>query len=254
MSERLLRLRLACEIAALAIFMVVCLAVLYKVIFEDQSRGGSEEVIAAERVPPTRDPRPEPRLPSQPVSFEEATSKGSASAKIGLMAWSEFQCPWCQRFVATTFADLNRDYIASGRVLFIFRHLPLEQIHPLAMGAAQAVECAGRQGKFWPMHDLMFLNPKLLAAQHLQKHASRLRLETTAFAACVEGSEAEAKVRHDLAEAEALGVTGTPTFFFGLIDSGNRLKVTHRMSGSKPLGEFKRVLDPLIAMVNKPNP
>ena len=249
MSEWLRRLRLPLEIAALATFIVVCLAVLYRLIPSSSQGTGPERVVASERPRPTRAEVP---LPSEPLSFETAPFKGNANAKVGLMAWSEFQCPWCQRFFAETFAELNREYISSGRVLFVFRHLPLEQIHPLAMTAAQAAECAGRQGKFWPMHDLMFLNPKLLAEPHLRKHAARVRVDTRAFAACLDDSETEAKVRGDLAEAKTLGVTGTPTFFFGAIESGNRFRVTERMSGSKPIAEFRKVLDRLIGAAGRP--
>src|SRR5262245_2735820 len=104
---------------------------------------GSRETPAAENVPPA-------------VSIAQANSKGNREARVALIEYQDFQCPYC----AAAFRDLlpvvERDYIAPGRVLLVFKHLPLRSIHPAALPAAQAAECAGAQGRFWPMHDRLF--------------------------------------------------------------------------------------------------
>jgi protein-disulfide isomerase len=99
--------------------------------------------------------RPELEVPAEPVSIAGAANKGSVDARIVMIAFTDFQCPFCGRFAREVLPQLEHDYIATGRVQFVYRHLPLP-IHQYALKAAQAAECARRQDQFWPMHDWLF--------------------------------------------------------------------------------------------------
>ena len=127
------------------------------------------------------------------------------------------------------------------------RDLPLESIHPLAVKAAEATHCAGEQGKYWEMHDRLFANQRELGRPDLSKHAQAIGLDVAAFDQCVDGGKAAARVRKDMAEAQKLQATGTPTFFLGVTDpNGSQIKGT-RMWGAQPYEAFKDALDRLLS-------
>lgn len=90
------------------------------------------------------------------VNIDGAYSKGSNDAKVTIVEFSDFQCPYCARFYSETLGQIIKDYVDTGKVRFVYKHFPLISIHPLAQKAGEAAACAGEQGKFWEMHDLMF--------------------------------------------------------------------------------------------------
>ena len=94
--------------------------------------------------------RPELKVPEEPVSIEGAQSKGSPTAPVVMIAFADFQCPFCGRFAREVLPELEKDYLETGQVQLVYRHLPLPN-HPLAIPAAQAADCAGQQGQFWPI-------------------------------------------------------------------------------------------------------
>jgi protein-disulfide isomerase len=119
------------------------------------------------------------------------------------------------------------------QVRLVYRHYPLESIHPNARGAAEASACAAEQGKFWEYHDLLFANGKKLGAENLAVYAEQAGLDTDAFQACVDEERFRSVVDRDIAAARAAGVSGTPTFFI----NGRAL------GGAQPLDEFVRVIE-----------
>lgn len=102
-------------------------------------------------------------LPSSPVPLAGAHLKGSPDAKIGIIEYSDFQCPFCGVFARETLPEFTRQYIDSGKVLLAFQHLPITTLHPLAVDAAVAADCAGEQGHFWAMHDSIFSSKQPLS-------------------------------------------------------------------------------------------
>jgi protein-disulfide isomerase len=197
-----------------------------------------------------RPPGPQPpSIPAEPVSLAGAQTKGNPSAKVAIMEFSDFQCPFCSRFTLTTYRDLTSEYLDTGKVLLAFRHLPLDQIHPYARKAAEAAECAGRQGKFWEMHDRLFVDPSKLTLPDLETHASAAGLGVPDFKDCLAGDAAQ-RVAHDVSEAARLEVYGTPGFLLGTIWPDGRLRVTDRLSGAQPIGAFRVVLDRLLASID----
>jgi len=130
----------------------------------------------------------------------------------------------------------------------VLRDLPLESIHKLAFKAAEATHCAGDQGKYWEMHNRLFDNQREIARPDLSKHAEALGLNLAAFDQCVETGKYEARIRKDVAEAQKLQATGTPTFFIGLADpNGTQMKGV-KLVGAQSYQMFKdaieRVLSP----------
>jgi len=169
-----------------------------------------------------------------------------AEARVALVIYSDFECPFCARFANDTWPALDGKYVATGKVRTVFRHLPLEKIHSSAVKAAEATECAGQQGQFWPMHDVLFKNTKELGEASLFSYAQQIRLDVPAFQSCLKGMTT-AKVRADAAAASALGITGTPAFLLGTIQPDGRVKVTERIAGARPLAAFETAIDKVLA-------
>lgn len=190
--------------------------------------------------------RPDPPLPSSPLSLTGAELMGSKTARVAVVEYSDFQCPFCSRFARETLPALETGYVRSGKVLFAFRNFPLASLHPFAEGAAEAAVCAGRQGHFWEMHDELFKDQKQLDQPSLFRHAQALRLDAALFGSCLQG-EAAAQVQADSQDGQAVGVSGTPAFILGVIQPDGRVRAVKRLSGAQPVRQFQVVLDSLLA-------
>jgi len=139
---------------------------------------------------------------------------GSKEAPLTIVEFTDYQCPFCQRFHTTSFADLKKNYIDTGKVRFYSRDLPLD-FHPNAMRAAQAARCANEQGQFWKLRDVMGANPDKLDLDSLMADAADLKMDVNAFRACVESEKYKNAVQTDVLEAMKIGASGTPTFVIG---------------------------------------
>jgi protein-disulfide isomerase len=137
---------------------------------------------------------------------------------------------------------IEKEYVGTGKVRVIFRHLPLESIHPFAKPAAEAAACADRQGRFGDMHDRLFADQKRLDAAGLAESVKALKLNAVRYAACL-ADDGPRRVQEDAAGAKALGVTGTPAFLIGLLQADGRVKAMQRLSGAVPVAQFKSALD-----------
>jgi len=184
--------------------------------------------------------------PSEPISLEGAAFLGSATAKLTLIEFSDFQCPFCARYVRDTYAQVQHDYVDTGKVRYAFRNFPLERIHPLAFKAAEAGECARQQGKFWEMHDRLFANQAALQPADLARAARDLGLNGAAFDRCFDGTTST-KVRQDLNDGARAGMTGTPTFYIGVVQKDGRVKALKKLIGAQPYAAFKTAIDSLLA-------
>lgn len=189
------------------------------------------------------DPPPDTPVPSEPVSIDGEQVTGDTHAKVAIIIYSDFQCPFCGTFARSTFRSLKETYVDSGKIRLAFLHLPLESAHPNAFRAAQAAECAGLQGKFWQMHDQLFDNQTRLQNDNLSKHAAAVGLDAEAFAQCMEDGRTGPAVRRDVTQADLIGIKSTPTIFFGRIQQDGRIKVLDVISGARPLAEFARRIE-----------
>lgn len=153
---------------------------------------------------------PAPDLPKASFELAGRPSKGPDDAKVTIVEFSDFQCPFCAR-ATEPIEKILAEYPDKVQVFFL--HFPLESIHPNAKPAAIAAECAHRQDEFWPMHDKMFENQRSLTAENFEAWAKELKLDLDAFEACLEDDAVAERVEADMAMGEKAGVGGTPSFF-----------------------------------------
>lgn len=156
--------------------------------------------------------------------------------QVTVIEYADFECPACQWFAVGQFPIIRRDYIDTGKVRWIFRHSPLD-VHPNAMAAAQASECAADQGKYWEYQELLFGNASGLSGAALKAYASQLGLDAAAFTACLDSGAKAAEVELQRDEGHVIGVPGTFAFFV----NGNMV------GGFKFASEFSQVLDEALA-------
>ena len=179
------------------------------------------------------------------VSVGDSPSLGQPDAPVTLVEFSDYQCTFCGRFFKQTFAALKTDYIDTGKLRYVFRDFPLDTLHPQARKAAEAAHCAGAQGHYWEMHDILFNNQNALQVDNLKAFARELGLDTDAFNACLDqGTYAEAVNQHRAAGAQA-GITGTPGFFIGKTRAEGTLEAT-LLKGAQPITTFRQVIDGLL--------
>jgi protein-disulfide isomerase len=154
-----------------------------------------------------------PKTASVSIS-KENTILGAADAPVTVVEFTDYQCPFCKRFVQTTFPLLKREFIDTGKVRWIVRDLPLG-FHPNANKAAQAAHCAGEQGKFWEMRDTLFRNNANLGIEQLPGYAREIGLDGKAFDACLSSDRHQTQIDLDSQEANRVRITGTPSFVIG---------------------------------------
>ena len=188
------------------------------------------------------------------VSVDGVPFKGDKNAKLTLVEFSEFQCPFCGRHVRETYPQLEKEYIQTGKVKYFFRDLPLESIHKNAFKASEAAHCAGDQGKFWEMHDRLFANQNSLEPAMLTGHALAIGVDTKKFQACLDSDKYAADIRNDISDASKIGITGTPTSVIGLTQPNDpkTIKVLKVIRGAQNIRAFKEALDSLYS--EKPAP
>ena len=139
---------------------------------------------------------------------------GSKGAPLTIVEYTDYQCPFCQRFHVVAYPELKKNYIDTGKVRFYSKDMPLD-FHPNAMRAAQAARCAGEQGKFWELRDVMGANPDRLDMEHIVGFAADLKLDSAAIRACVDSGKYKEPVQRDVLEGMRVGANGTPTFVIG---------------------------------------
>ncbi len=168
---------------------------------------------------------------SEPRKEVEAKgpARGPEDAKVTIVEFSDFQCPFCSR-AHDTVEQVMQSY--PGKVRLVFRQFPLD-FHKQAPKAAEAALCANEQGKFWEYHDILFKNQEKLEPAELKLHATATGLDPAKFASCLDGSKFAGAVKSDTEAGKKAGVSGTPAFFINGV----------MLSGAQPLEEFKRVID-----------
>ena len=175
---------------------------------------------------------------------------GNPDAAVTLEEWSDYLCPFCGRHYRLTYPQLIDEYVRDGSMKIVFRDLPLESLHPTAARGHIAANCAGQQGVglYWRMHDALFFrqdqwNRLPDPDDFLAGVAAELGADKERYAACVANGEVAAAVEKSVAEGQAMGFYGTPSFRF----SATGVDTDYPMSGAYPLARFASYIDPLAA-------
>ena len=177
------------------------------------------------------------------IGVDDDPVLGSADAKVLMIEFGDYQCPSCRMFWKDVEPRLKKDYIDTGKVKLVFRDFPLMQIHPEALLAAMAVDCAGEQGKYWQYHDKVFREQYnrgddiiRLKAADLKKWAKEIGVDQPKFDQCLDSEKFKDEVLKDKADGDAAGVQGTPTFFIN-----GRV-----MGGAQGYPEYRKLIDELL--------
>ena len=172
-----------------------------------------------------------------------ASYQGSTSAPVTLIDFSDLQCHLCNRFVKATEPQINSTYVQTGKVAFVFLHLPNRGFD--SYPAALAAECTNDQGKFWQYHNLLYNNQGPIDSgwankDNLKKFASQIPgLDMQKFNSCFDNQQHKAVVESDVTLAHSLGFTQTPSFIIVKSDGSNPQK----LEGPQPFPEFKFLID-----------
>lgn len=170
------------------------------------------------------------------VPIGDAPVIGDKNAKVTIVEYSDYQCPFCSRFYTQTEGQLRKEYVDTGKVKFVYKDFPLSSIHPTAQKAAEAARCAGEQGKYWEMHDLLFEKQDEwapLGAAKLKDYASDLSLDTAAYNSCLDTGKYAPAVQKDFNEGSSFGVSGTPSFFVN----------GYQIVGAQPYAAFQQIIE-----------
>jgi len=196
-----------------------------------------ENAISAPVAPTPPSPAPVPSAARKIEIPADSPAKGPKTAKVTIVEWSDFQCPFCSKAIPTL-KQIDQTYPKDVRV--VFRHQPLP-FHNNAKLAAEASMAAHEQGKFWPYHDKLFANQQALDRASLEKYASEVGLKVDKFKAALDSGKFRSKVEADSSAGTSVGANGTPTFFI----NGRQLV------GAQPFPSFKTVIDEEVVKANK---
>jgi protein-disulfide isomerase len=163
---------------------------------------------------------------------------GPGEAPVTIVEFSDFECPYCRQ-AAPIVKELRKRYPEQIRV--VYRHFPLESIHPRSRAAALASACAEDQGRFWEFHDKVFESPHALSDAELRSHAEALALELARYDECIRTNAHRARIDADIAAARGVGISGTPAFLVNGV----------LLTGAQPIEDFERVIRRELASVAK---
>ena len=177
------------------------------------------------------------------IGVDDDPVLGSPDAKVLMIEFGDYQCPSCRMFWKDIEPRLKRDYIDTGKVKLVFRDFPLMQIHPEALLAAMAVDCAGEQQKYWQYHDKVFREQYnkgddivRMKPADLKKWAKDIGMDQAKFDQCLDSEKFKNEVLKDKADGDAAGVQGTPTFFIN----------GRAIGGAQQYPEYKKLIDELL--------
>ena len=210
-----------------AVFLIGYLVARVQLLEKNQSIGSSQA--------------PTGQAPSEKVDVKEGKLPvlGKSNARVTMVEFSDFECPFCKRYFDETLSQIIKDYVDTGKVKMYYRHFPLD-FHPAAMPSALASECANEQNKFWEYHDKIFTEQDKISGKtadvitaQLKAWAQELGFNTSQFDTCLDNAKFQANVDTDSNDGRTAGVSGTPTFFI----NGKRIV------GAQPYASFKAIID-----------
>lgn len=190
------------------------------------------DAVAVEETSETAQPAQVPENDPYADMMDDDYVKGDMDAPVTIVEFSDFECPFCERYYSDTYKQIDEQYIKTGKVRYVFRDYPLS-FHPNAQKAAEAAQCAGDQGKFWEMHDMIFENQHAMGVSNLKSYAEGMGLDSQQFDQCLDSGKYAQEVLDDQQDGARLGVSGTPSFF---INGKN-------IVGAQPFETFKEAIE-----------
>ncbi len=185
------------------------------------------------------------------ASSNYAAKLGKDDAPIVLVEYSDGQCPFCRRFALQTFPDIVQNYVNTGKVQVVYKHFPLS-FHPMAPTFAEAMSCAGDEGKFWEMKKAVFDKQQAadpsggtvstITADDVKAWAKELGLNEASFNSCLDSKKFDAEIQANQTEGTQMGVRGTPSFILG-----KRAEKGQLIVGAQPTASFTAAIDQLLA-------
>ena len=186
---------------------------------------------------PQAAPEPgEPRVKDFKILEDDDAVKGDKKAKVTIVEFSDYECPFCGKFHQQTLPQINENYIKTGKVKLIYRDFPLG-FHQQAQKAAEAAECAGEQNKYYEMHDKLFIDGVQGGVESFKKFAANIGLDTNKFNSCLDSGAMASEIQKDMSDGAQYGVTGTPGFFIN----------GQLVSGAQPYQVFAQAIEQALA-------
>jgi len=183
-----------------------------------------------------------------PAAYPQANGRqvGDPNAPVVMQEFADFQCPYCGEFARSTQQQIVDQYVATGKVLFIFHNFPLSSLQPESGQAALAAMCAIDQNQFWPYHDMLYANQTGenvgdFTTSRLVAFAGALGMDKPSFSQCLNSKKYQSQIDQDIALGDSLGVQSTPSF-----DINGQI-----VAGAQPFNVFAQALDQALAANGK---
>jgi len=180
------------------------------------------------------------KVPKQ-VKLNLGVTLGDDKAKIAIVEFTDYQCPFCARHSKTVLPKIKKEFIKTGKVKYIMYDFPLG-FHKQAKSASVAARCAGKQEKYWEMHDAIFNSSRNLNNEFYTMTATKLKMNIATFKSCLKDNNIAKAVEANINYGESLGVTGTPKFYIGKVN-GDAINQVIVISGAQKFAAFKRAID-----------
>jgi protein-disulfide isomerase len=189
----------------------------------------AEDVLAPSAAPSANNAAPSVDLS---VLIDDDAVKGDENAPVTIVEFSDYECPFCEKFYTQTLQQIEEKYVETGKVKFVYRDFPLG-FHQNAQKAAEAAECAGEQDKYFEMHDLLFEKGVSGGVNSFKQYAQELNLDPAKFNQCLDSGAMASEVKKDLSAGAQLGVSGTPAFFIN----------DKKLVGAQPFQAFEQIIE-----------
>lgn len=212
-----------------------------------QIRSLLQQLLTAQQQPPAAGRAAPPSEVAVTLTSITGEALGRTDAPVTMVEFTDLQCPYCRQFHITSFDQLKREYIDTGKVRFVTRDFPLDQLHPQASAAARANRCAGEQQRFWEMRHALLGLTTPIGGDTFHQLAGRLGIDVARFDACTaDASRFTDELQRDRQEALRIGVSGTPSFVIGRTLPGGGVDGTLTV-GARPYATFDARLQQLLA-------
>lgn len=178
------------------------------------------------------------------VQFGSDPRLGNSKAKVAMIEFSDYFCPYCARFHKTTFDSLKQNYIDKGKLLYVYRDYPRSEAKQ-AIEASIAANCAGEQGAYWKMQKKLFQHSPRINLAFYKSAAKEFGLNAKKYEACLQSEQQRKKIKNDFVYGGSLGIRGTPTFYIGRV-KGDKITGAMAIVGAQPYQKFSDSINQML--------